>query len=182
MYCCEDYGLSSIMSKLELSFYVLLLYVHVYPVTPVLEAPHPRRKPKQGLYIYTYIHNIYTTPGSIYYRAYTGPKSLNHSYALVHNRSNHPHLSIPGPYPCRSVTQPPPPQISADRVAEPYPRRSNFHRHPSPPGFQRRPRIHLTQCSGDPACSGDAPTPPRHMTSRYSADAPAVTWSPDPHH
>jgi hypothetical protein len=46
MYCCEDYGLSSIyMSKLELSFYychsivdVLLLYV-----TPVLEAPYQGR-------------------------------------------------------------------------------------------------------------------------------------------
>jgi hypothetical protein len=43
MYCCEDYGLSSIMSKLKLSFYVLLLYVPVYPVTHVLEAPYPRR-------------------------------------------------------------------------------------------------------------------------------------------
>jgi hypothetical protein len=33
MYCCEDYGLSSIMLKLVLSFYVLLLYVSIYPVT-----------------------------------------------------------------------------------------------------------------------------------------------------
>jgi hypothetical protein len=39
------------MSKLELSFYVLLLYVHVYPVTPVLEVPHLGRQPKQSLYI-----------------------------------------------------------------------------------------------------------------------------------
>jgi hypothetical protein len=43
MYCCEDYGLSLIMSKLELSFYILLLYVPVYHVIPVLEAPHPGR-------------------------------------------------------------------------------------------------------------------------------------------
>jgi hypothetical protein len=33
MYCSEDYGLSSIMSKHVLSFYVLLLYSGIYPVT-----------------------------------------------------------------------------------------------------------------------------------------------------
>jgi hypothetical protein len=50
MYYCEDYGLSLIMSKLELPFYVLLLYVTVYPVTHVLETLHPERQPKYGLY------------------------------------------------------------------------------------------------------------------------------------
>jgi hypothetical protein len=50
MYCCEDYGLSSFMSKLELSFYVLLLYVHVYPMTLILEAPHLGRQTKYDLY------------------------------------------------------------------------------------------------------------------------------------
>jgi hypothetical protein len=57
MYYCEHYGLSSIMSKLELLFYVLLLYVLVYPVTPILEAPHPERQPKYGLYIYNLIYS-----------------------------------------------------------------------------------------------------------------------------
>jgi hypothetical protein len=48
VYYCEDYGLSPIMSKLELSFYVLLLYVHEYLVT-LLEAPPSREAAKIGL-------------------------------------------------------------------------------------------------------------------------------------
>jgi hypothetical protein len=30
MYCCKHYGLSSIILKLELSFYILFMYVSVY--------------------------------------------------------------------------------------------------------------------------------------------------------
>jgi hypothetical protein len=50
MYCCEHYGLLSIMSKLELSFHILFFYVPVHVVNPVLEAPHLGRQQKQGLY------------------------------------------------------------------------------------------------------------------------------------
>jgi hypothetical protein len=38
------------MSKLELVFYILFLYVLVYVVKHVLDAPHPGRQAKQGLY------------------------------------------------------------------------------------------------------------------------------------
>jgi hypothetical protein len=38
------------MSKLELPFYILFLYVPVYAVKPVLEAPHLGSQPKQALY------------------------------------------------------------------------------------------------------------------------------------
>jgi hypothetical protein len=38
------------MSKLQLSFYILFLYVPVYPVEPVLETPHMGRQQKEGLY------------------------------------------------------------------------------------------------------------------------------------
>jgi hypothetical protein len=38
------------MSKHELSFYVLFLFVPIYIVSPILETPHPGRQPKHGLH------------------------------------------------------------------------------------------------------------------------------------
>jgi hypothetical protein len=45
MYCCEDYVLSLIMSKLELPFYVLLLYACIFCET-YLGGSHPGRGAK----------------------------------------------------------------------------------------------------------------------------------------
>jgi hypothetical protein len=69
MYCCRHYGLSSIMSKHELSFYVLFLYVPVYIVSHVLEAPHLGRPPKQSLYKK---YNIFLARLTEEYRGHVG--------------------------------------------------------------------------------------------------------------
>jgi hypothetical protein len=50
MYCCEHYGLSLLYVYIYIELQLLLFSVCLLYMCPILEAPHPRRQPKQELY------------------------------------------------------------------------------------------------------------------------------------